>query len=46
MADEQSMPSKSSDQDFSAWLTVMTSLPAGISWLDGSRVASDVNNIT
>ncbi len=46
MAGDQLVPGNCSVQDFSVWLTAMTSVPAGISWLDGSRVASDVNNIT
>jgi len=42
MTSEQSMPGNCSDQDFSVWLPTMTSVPADISQLDGSRVASDV----
>ncbi len=46
MTGEQSMPGNCSDQDFSVWLTAMTSVPAGISQLDGSRVVIDVNEVT
>ena len=45
-AGDQLVPGNCSIQDFSVWQTAMTSVPAGISWLDGSRVTSDVKNIT
>ena len=37
------MPGNCSDPDFSVWLTAMTLVSAGISRLDGSRVASVYN---